>query len=85
MSEVKEKFWAEGSMSKEDMGEVIALFRSREGLSQEEFAEAIGCSPQILKSAENGKGNHVYGTLNKVCAKYNLEAKMTIEEIETIV
>lgn len=84
MSEVK-LFWAEGSMSKEDMGQVISLFRNKKGLDLDEFAEEIGCSVKILKSSEDGKGNHVYGTLIKMCEKYNLVTKMIIDEQETIV
>lgn len=86
MSEEKKMpFFVDGDMGKEEMGETISLYRKRISMSEEDFAEAIGCSPKILKSAENGKGNHVYGTLMKVCNKFSLQAKMSIEEIETIV
>ena len=74
----KEKFWAEGSMDKESMGEIISLVR--EQTPQEDFAKNIGCSLMILKSSEEGKGNHVYGTFMKVCEKYNLTAEMQIKE-----
>ena len=85
MSEERDEFWADGSMSKEDMGEIIKLVREDKGLGQEEFAEEVECTLQILKSSENGKGAHVYGTLIKVCKKYNLETKISVYEIQGIV
>lgn len=85
MSEERKDFWADGSMSKGDMGEIITLKRKHENLEQEEFAEEIGCSLQILKSSENGKGAHVYGTFMKVCSKYSLEVKIHVSEISKII
>jgi|32_taG_2_1085360.scaffolds.fasta_scaffold27509_2 ribosome-binding protein aMBF1 (putative translation factor) len=76
----KEKFWAECSTDKEDLGEVIALCRKNEGLSEIEFAEKIGCTDKILKSSENGKGAHVYGTFVKMCETYNLKTRLVVEE-----
>ena len=80
----KETFWAESSMSKEDMGEVIKLFREGQELEQKDFAEKIGCTPQILKSSEGGKGAHVYGTFMKMCETYSLKTSLTVEEVDSI-
>ena len=85
MSEEKEEFWAKCSMSKEDMGEVITLFRKDKELEQEDLAKEIGCTVQMVKSAENGKGAHVYGTFMKMCDKYNLSTALTVEEVDSIV
>jgi len=80
----EERFWAEGSMSKEDLGDVISLFRGKTKLGIKEFAESIGCTERILESSENGKGAHVYGTFIKMCEVYALSTKMTVEESSVI-
>jgi transcriptional regulator with XRE-family HTH domain len=81
----QDKFWAEGSMSKEDMGEALKLIRDKFDLSMEDFAKEIGCSLQILRSSESGRGNHIYGTLMKACERFKIETTMRLEANWTIV
>ena len=76
----EEKFWATCPMNKKNMGEIISLLRNKHSLSQEDFAKEIGCSLQILKSSENGKGAHVYGAFVKAVDRFDLDTKLTVTE-----
>lgn len=78
-------FWIEGSLTSEDLGEIIKGIREDYlGITQEELADSIDVKLQALISSENGKGAHIGNVLSRVCEKYKLETKVTIKPMPNV-
>ena len=76
-----EKFWCEGSLKKEDLGEMLLMMIKRSGLSDKEFADKIGCPVNNVVISKNGKGAHIFSTLEKAVETFGYKTVVTISEI----
>jgi len=82
--EEQNKFWAEGGLNSKDTGDIIKMVRDNVlNMSQIELAEAMDTTESSLKKIENGAGVWGFNLLGKICTKYNLEATISVKQIET--
>lgn len=79
MSEEKEKFWVEGELNPDDLGEMIKMVREEKALSVEGLAAEIKVSPDTIKSVEEGRGAHVFSVLYKMCRRFKLKTTLLIK------
>lgn len=56
----------------ERLGETVRKLRKEKGLSQEEFAEAIGRDARTVVAIETGKRNPTLKTLNKIASVFKI-------------
>ena len=69
-----------GDMSPTDLGEICKRIREEHlEMSQEDLAIAVDVKLPTLQAVEQGKGNHVYNTLMKICKKYKLKTACLIK------
>lgn len=61
-------------LSNDQMGKRLRRTRTQLELTREQFAEAVGISPQFLAEIENGKKGMSADTLFKICNRFNLSA-----------
>ena len=73
--------YVEGDFNSEDVGAIIVEIRDWLGINQEGLATAVGVKLATLQEVEEGRTAHGYNILSKVCAKYNLKARVKIEQV----
>lgn len=85
-----ETFGAKGTQSRADydsnvelwmVGQKIKEIRESKGLTQEDLGKLVGVQKAQISKIENGN-NLTISTINKVFKALNLEAKLSIEDIE---
>lgn len=65
-----------------DFGTLIAKLRREKGLSQEEFASAIGCTKQTISNYERNRRKPDYETLEAIADEFNVPMGFFLSEEE---
>ena len=65
-----------------DFGTLIAKLRKEKGLSQEEFATAIGCTKQTISNYERNNRKPDYETLEAIADVFNVPMGFFLSEEE---
>ncbi len=63
------------------LGRAIRHAREAAGLTQEELAEIIDCSPRWVQKLERGKSNPHWMTLLQFCALLGIDTRTLEEEL----
>ena len=65
-----------------DFGSLIAKLRKEKGLSQEDFASAIGCTKQAISNYERNTRKPDYETLEAIADEFNVPMGFFLSEEE---